>query len=32
MAVRYAFAPNNPKGNLYNKEDIPASPFNSLLK
>jgi len=30
-AVRYAFAPNNPKGNLYNKEGLPASPFSSLL-
>jgi sialate O-acetylesterase len=26
-AVRYAWGPNNPKGNLYNQEGLPASPF-----
>ncbi len=28
-AVRYAYAPKNPKGNLYNKEGLPASPFSA---
>lgn len=26
-AVRYAWGPNNPKGNLFNREGLPASPF-----
>ena len=29
--VRYAWA-DNPEGNLYNKENLPASPFESNLK
>jgi sialate O-acetylesterase len=31
-AVRYAFAPNNPKGNLYNNEGLPASPFSQTAQ
>ena len=27
--VRYAFAPSNPPGNLYNKDGLPASPFSA---
>ena len=30
--VRYAFASSNPKGNLYNKEGLPASPFSSTFQ
>ncbi len=31
-AVRYAYAPKNPRGNLYNREGLPASPFSAEYK
>jgi sialate O-acetylesterase len=29
VAVRYAFSMNPDKANLYNKENLPASPFRT---
>jgi sialate O-acetylesterase len=30
--VRYAWADNPESANLYNKEELPASPFEAVLK